>query len=81
MSESTVIELLERALKASKLELSEFGSLGPKAVFGEDLLDYPTCEDEVTPFIKQRVRLHHESWITSPIREALILLRGFNEST
>ncbi len=71
-----VIELLIGAKKASTLELSEFGRLHPSSY--KDAVPFPTCENEVTAFIKERVELHHNSWITKPLEEALQLLKGFD---
>lgn len=68
----SIIELLRGALEASRLELSEFGRLHPTTY--ENALPYPKNEKEVTPFIKERVKLHHDTWITNPIKEALELL-------
>jgi len=65
-----IIELLKSARDASKLERSEFGTLFPPQP--EDRrVPYPTNENEVTPFIKDRVRLHHQTWITSPLDEVI----------
>lgn len=66
----TVLELLEAARDAAKCERSEFGRLFPPFSKEGDL-PYPTNENEVTSFIKERIELHHNSWIVGPIEVAI----------
>jgi hypothetical protein len=66
----TIIEILKGARDASRLERSEFGMIYPPQP-RDNRVPYPTNENEVTPFIKDRVRLHHETWITAQINEVL----------
>ena len=65
----TIIQQLQEALAASRLERSEFGRLHPQSY--RDALPYPKNENEVTAFIKERVALHHKSWISDPLAEIL----------
>lgn len=68
----SIIELLQGALDAARLERSEFGQIF-KPREGESV-PYPQNENEVTAFIKDRVKLHHNSWIVKPIEEVLKLI-------
>ena len=68
--ERPIIELLQGALDAAMLERSEFG----KIFTPDDAVPFPTTENEVTAFIKDRVSLHHNSWIVKPIKEVLKLI-------
>lgn len=65
-----IIDLLEAARDAATLERASFGRIFP------DNPIYPTNEEEVTPFIRERVQLHHETWIIDPINEVLRILKG-----
>jgi hypothetical protein len=38
-------------------------------VYPED--SYPTSENEVTEFIKNRIKIYIDSWIAAPIKQAL----------
>lgn len=67
MDDKTVIELLRAARDSAKLDLAEFGHIFPE---GKDL-PYPTNEKEVTEFIRNRIDLHHRTWIIGPIERAL----------
>jgi hypothetical protein len=64
-----IIRLLEDARKAATLKTAAFGQIYPENP------NYPTSEKEVTPFIQERVRIHHESWIIGPIDEAIEALK------
>ena len=75
----SIMELLTAARDASQLKLSEFGQLFPPRPGEPGHVPYPTREDEVTAFIKARVRLHHSSWITGPIEEAMKELKTMVE--
>ena len=72
MESYNIVELLEAALASANLELAEFGRIFPDG----NLVPYPTNEKEVTAFIKDRVRLHHDTWIIKPIKTALEKIRG-----
>ena len=72
--EENVIEMLEAALKSAKMKMAEFGHIHPK--WEKDLLPYPTTEEEVTAFIKQRTELYRKSWLIRPIESALRTIRG-----
>jgi len=71
--EENVITTLEGALKSAKMTMAEFGKIFPEL---EDLLPYPTTEEEVTAFIKQRTEIYRNSWLIMPIESALRMLRG-----
>ena len=72
--EDNLIKSLEGALKSAKMKMAEFGHIFPDMV--EDLLPYPTTEEEVTAFIKQRTELYRKSWLIRPIESALCMIRG-----
>lgn len=69
-----VIELISEAMAAAIGERSSFSRLHPQSY--EKALPYPKDESEVDAFIKERIKLHHDTWIVTPLREALRKLRG-----
>lgn len=70
----SVLELLKAARAASLLECSEFGEIfAPKP---GSRVPYPTCEKDVTEFIRDRVRNHHRTWIQGPIDGVIEILYG-----
>ena len=69
-SKKSVIKLLEDAIASARLDRAEFSRLFPENP------TYPTSEKEVTGFIKERVKVHHDSWVIGPIEQALSILRG-----
>ena len=75
MYKRSVLELLESALKSSRLELSEFGSIFPE----EGCLPYPKTEKDVTPFIRERTALYRKTWLIDPLLEAIEILGGKHE--
>lgn len=67
--------LLLDAKKYAALEHASFSNIcrtGNSSVTFED--GRPVLENNVTEFIRERVRLHHESWIISPLEEALKMI-------
>lgn len=63
-----IVSELTEALDAAGLVRSSFGSDKPITVTtGSTSTDYPS----VTEFIKEKVRLHHSSWIIRPIQRVL----------
>lgn len=70
MDRRSVIELLEMALASASLKTASFGQIFPENP------NYPTKESDVTDFIRERVDLHHRTWIIGPIEEALEKLKG-----
>ena len=71
---SNVKELLLSSYRAAHMELSQFGRLHLR----EEEKGYPTCEEEVTPFILGRTKLYRDSWMVGPLEDALIEL-GYAE--
>lgn len=67
MRKREVLELLNRALIDAQMERANFNSLIP-------LENLPKTEGEVTEFIKGRTRLYRESWIVSPLKQAIKLI-------
>jgi hypothetical protein len=67
--------LIRAAKESATLEHSVFDKIGGTP--SDDPL--PRSEREVTAFIKRRVRLHHETWIVSPLERALTLLATTKE--
>lgn len=59
-----LLRLFEDALRSAKLETADFGTICQSGPF-------PTQERQVTKFIRERTRLYRESWIISPLREAI----------
>ena len=72
--EENLIEKLEGALKSANMKMAEFGHIFLETE--EDLLPYPTTEEEVTAFIKQRTKLYRNSWLIRPIESALRMIKG-----
>lgn len=67
MEELTIIELLNLAKSSASLEYSDFDEI----FLHESRVPYPTCEKEVTNFVKDRVLKHNRTWIVRPIVIAL----------
>ena len=62
-----VAELLLDARRSATMKTANFDLI--HAIPGEEPL--PTREGEVTKFIQNRTRIYRESWIISPLDEAL----------
>lgn len=69
MKVKKLTQLLEKILEDAKMERAHFGHLTSKGPF-------PTTEAEVTEFVKERTRIYRQSWIISPLEEALSLVKG-----
>lgn len=67
-----IIYNLKEALECSKLESANFTKIGYRD-------GYPTNEIEADRFIKERVELHYETWIASPLKIAIDYLEEFNK--
>ena len=67
-----IVEAINRALKAARLENASFIKIGPEV--GKEEYKLPTCEEEVDAFIKSRVKLHHKCWIINDLEQVLIML-------
>lgn len=65
----TIIERLQEALAAARSDRACFSRLHPQSY--EGALPLPKHEDEVDAFIKERIRLHHNSWIVKPLETVL----------
>lgn len=66
-----ILRLLNAALESARLTRADFGQINSSGSF-------PTQERQVTKFIRERTRLYRESWIVSPLEEAIALI---NEAT
>ena len=69
MNETPIITQLQEILAAAKGDRSCFNRLHPSSY--ENALPLPKTEQEVDAFIKERIRLHHQSWIIDPLRSIL----------
>lgn len=67
-----IVGLLEDVLESASLQMAEFAKMHPDLEGGSN---FPTSEDEVTPFIRERTRIYMRSWIATPIEQALEMLR------
>lgn len=69
-----VAQLLQGALAAARLTRSRFDRLHPQHDESRGAPKLPKTEEEVDEFIKNRIKLHHDSWIVGPLVEALRIL-------
>jgi hypothetical protein len=69
MRKREVLEILNRALVDARMERASFSRLHDKEPF-------PTTEAEVTEFIKERTRIYRDSWIISPLEQAIRLIKA-----
>jgi hypothetical protein len=69
MEMKEIIELLELSRQAATLKTASFSRIFPSNP------NYPTSEEEVTPFIQERVRIHHDTWIIGMLDEAIEALK------
>lgn len=61
---NSLISLIENALRAASYDTASFEDIcGSKEI--------TLKESEVTTFIRERTRLHRETWIIAPLKEAL----------
>jgi hypothetical protein len=58
---------IREAMQKTTCETADFSQIGYRG-------KYPTNEEEVDEFIKNRIRLHHRSWIIGPLKNALSYL-------
>jgi hypothetical protein len=72
-----LIETLEEVIAAAKGDRAVYSKLFAESdVMAGRALPLPKNEDEVDAFVKDRIRLHHESWIIGPLQDALRMLKG-----
>lgn len=58
---------LRDVIEHAQLEHADFGDFWVT----NNVLPLPKNDKEVTPFIKQRVKTHHQSWIIRPLTNAI----------
>lgn len=66
--QAKLLALMKEALESAALTNAEFGQITRSGPF-------PTSERQVTKFIRDRVSLHHQSWIIRPLKDAMELIR------
>lgn len=75
MKKQKAIALLRRAVKCARLESASFNNVcahdAEPAKFQNGT---PVTEGNVTDFIRERVRRHHDTWIVAPILEVIDLI-------
>lgn len=69
-SQERLLSILREVVEHAGLEHADFGSFWTQ---GEEL-PLPKTDKEVTPFIRQRVKTHHQSWIVRPLNNAIKLI-------
>ncbi len=67
MCKREVLELLNRALIGAQMDRASFSQLHTKGPF-------PQTEADVTAFIKERTQIYRQSWIISPLKQAISLI-------
>jgi hypothetical protein len=67
MRKREVLQILNKVLFDASMERANFSRI-------VDGSPFPTTEDEVTGFIKERTRIYRESWIISPLEQAIRLI-------
>jgi len=63
-----IIRLVTSAMQDASLATASFSHIGTSGPF-------PTKESEVDAFIKERARLHHDSWVIAPLRQCLKIIQ------
>lgn len=69
-----IIDSLKDILQHTRLEHANFSQIYTGQTF-----NYPTNEKEADEFVKQRVKLYNESWVISPLEDAINDLEQFNK--
>lgn len=68
-AQEKLLSILREVIDHANLEHADFGSFW---IQQKDLeLPLPKTDKEVTAFIKQRVKTHHQSWIIRPLNNAI----------
>lgn len=75
MKVKRIISLIKEADKHASLEYAAFGRLGTRDAVLKFEDGRLVTESNVTDFIRERVRAHHNSWVRGPIQTALKLLQ------
>lgn len=68
-AQEELLRLFDSARRAAKLDTADFGKIGSTGPF-------PTQERQVTKFIRERTRLYRESWIITPLQQAIELIQN-----